>query len=91
MATHSSILAWEVSWTGEPGGLQSMGLQRAGHNIATKPQPQQWPLGLFFLFFFFYEITKLIRLFNHPFLPIGITAFLSFTCVIFFFYSFFLN
>ena len=27
MATHSSILAWEISWTGEPGGLQSMGLQ----------------------------------------------------------------
>ena len=27
MATHSSILAWEVSWTEEPGGLQSMGLQ----------------------------------------------------------------
>ena len=32
MATHSSILAWEVSWTEEPGGLQSMGLQRIGHD-----------------------------------------------------------
>ena len=32
MATHSSILAWRMSWTEEPGGLQSMGLQRAGHN-----------------------------------------------------------
>ena len=32
MATHSSILAWEISWTGEPGGLQSMGLQRIGYN-----------------------------------------------------------
>ena len=31
MATHSSILAWEIPWTEEPGGLQSMGLQRAGH------------------------------------------------------------
>ena len=31
MATHSSILAWKISWTEEPGGLQSMGLQRAGH------------------------------------------------------------
>ena len=30
MATHSSILAWEISWTEEPGGLQSMGLQRVG-------------------------------------------------------------
>ena len=28
MATHSSILAWKISWTEEPGGLQSMGLQR---------------------------------------------------------------
>ena len=28
MATHSSILAWEIAWTEEPGGLQSMGLQR---------------------------------------------------------------
>ena len=32
MATHSSILAWEIPWTEEPGGLQSMGLQRVGHN-----------------------------------------------------------
>ena len=28
MATHSSILAWKIPWTEEPGGLQSMGLQR---------------------------------------------------------------
>ena len=32
MATHSSILAWRFMWTEEPGGLQSMGLQRVGHN-----------------------------------------------------------
>ena len=32
MATHSSIVAWKVSWTEEPSGLQSMGLQRAGHD-----------------------------------------------------------
>ena len=32
MATHSSILAWRVPWTEEPGGLQSMGLQRVGHD-----------------------------------------------------------
>ena len=30
MATHSSILAWKISWTEEPGGLQSMGSQRVG-------------------------------------------------------------
>ena len=32
MATHSSILAWEVPWIEEPGGLQSTGLQRVGHD-----------------------------------------------------------
>ena len=32
MATHSSILAWRIPWTEEPGGLQSMGLQRVQHN-----------------------------------------------------------
>ena len=32
MATHSSILAWEIPCTEEPGGLQSMGLQRVGHD-----------------------------------------------------------
>ena len=31
MATHASILAWAIPWTGEPGGLQSIGLPRAGH------------------------------------------------------------
>ena len=35
MATHSNILAWRVSWTEEPDGLLSMGLQRAGHNWVT--------------------------------------------------------
>ena len=32
MATHSSILAWRIPWTEEPGGLQSVGSQRVGHN-----------------------------------------------------------
>ena len=32
MATHPSILAWRIPWTEEPGGLQSMGPQRVGHN-----------------------------------------------------------
>ena len=32
MATHSSILAWRIPWMEEPGRLQSMGLQRVGHN-----------------------------------------------------------
>ena len=36
MATHSNIIAWEIPWTEEPGGLPSMGSQRVGHNLATK-------------------------------------------------------
>ena len=33
MATRSSILAWKIPWTEEPGGLQLVGLQRVGHNL----------------------------------------------------------
>ena len=32
MTTHSSILAWRITWTEEPGGLQSMGSQKVGYN-----------------------------------------------------------
>ena len=35
MAPHSSILAWKIPWTEEPGGLQSMGSLRVGHDSAT--------------------------------------------------------
>ena len=38
MATLSSVIAWEIPWTEEPGGLQSLGLQRVGHDLATKQQ-----------------------------------------------------
>ena len=38
VATHSSILAWEISWTEEPGVLLSMGLQRFGNDLATEKQ-----------------------------------------------------
>ena len=41
MATYSSILAWRISWTEEPGGLESMGLQRVGHDWATKHEHEQ--------------------------------------------------
>ena len=36
MAIHSSIFAWKSPWTEEPGGLQSIGLQRVGHNLMSK-------------------------------------------------------
>ena len=36
MATHASILAWEIPWTEKPGRLQSMGQQGVGYNLATE-------------------------------------------------------
>ena len=36
MATHSSIPAWEITWTEEPGGLQSLGSQRVRHDLVSK-------------------------------------------------------
>ena len=41
MAAHFSILAWEIPWTEEPGGLKSKGSQRVKHNLKTKP-PYNW-------------------------------------------------
>ena len=38
MATHASVLAWEIPWTEEPGGMQSTGSQRFGHDRMTKQQ-----------------------------------------------------
>ena len=38
MATHYTILTWEIPWTEEPGGLESIGLQRVGHGLQTKQQ-----------------------------------------------------
>ena len=39
MATHFSILAWEIPWMEEPGGLQSMGVtKRVGHDLETNQQ-----------------------------------------------------
>ena len=44
MATHSSVLAWRIPGTGEPGGLPSLGSHRVGHDWATERQQQQQPL-----------------------------------------------
>ena len=57
MATHSSVLAWRIPGTGEPGGLPSMGSHRVGHNWSDlaaaaaaetrwTPQPSEWWKGL---------------------------------------------
>ena len=44
MATHSIILAWEILWTEEPGGLQSMGHKRVGYDLATIGEGNGTPL-----------------------------------------------
>ena len=50
MATHSSVLAWRIPCTEEPGGLQSMGLQRVGRDRATKHSTVQQRHGLLSFF-----------------------------------------
>ena len=40
MAAHSSILAWEIPWTEEPSGLESMGSQRVRNDLVTKQEQQ---------------------------------------------------
>ena len=52
METHSIILAWKIPWTEEPGGLQSMGLQRVEHDLATKQQQTLHVLSLLCYYFF---------------------------------------
>ena len=52
IATHSSILAWEIPWTEEPGGLQSMGLQSQTQLSNNKSCS---PLGYFIFFFRLYN------------------------------------
>ena len=51
MATHSSILAWAIPGTEELGGLQSMGSQRAGHDLATTQQHSCFTLLCEFLLY----------------------------------------
>ena len=47
LSTHFSILAWRIPWTGEPGGLQSMGLPRVGHNWVTKKKQLKMEIQFF--------------------------------------------
>ena len=68
MATHSSILPWKSPWTEEPGGLQSTGSKRVGHNWATK-HTRSWFIGLpsKFVKIFPWDVTeKPDELFGHP-------------------------
>ena len=54
--THPSILAWRIPRAEKPGGLQSMGLQRAGHNGATNTFTFLWEHQIYFVSLFFKNI-----------------------------------
>ena len=49
MATHSCILAWEIPWTEEPGGLQFTGLQRVGNTLVSKQKQKDDKAAALFL------------------------------------------
>ena len=61
MVTHSSILAWKLSWTEEPGRLQSTGLQRVGHDcVCTHTHTHIYLLSIYHLFVFlsvYYQVS----------------------------------
>ena len=74
MATHSSILAWKISWTQEPGGLQSMGLERVGQDWVTNTYIVYSDFFSFFLLIIFFALKATIFskrvLFNYLFLAV---------------------
>ena len=58
MATHFSILAWTIPRTEEPGGIQSMGSQRVGHDSGTNTHTLLFTFYLFnFMFWFMFILT----------------------------------
>ena len=46
MATHSSVRAWEIPWTEEPGGYSLSGHKRVRHDLANKPPPLWWMVAV---------------------------------------------
>ena len=64
MATHSSILVWESSWTEEPGGLQFMGSQRVGHDWATKHTHVLFKIINKFMYLFLAESSLSCRMWD---------------------------
>ena len=80
MATHSSVLAWRVPWAEEPGGLQSMGSQRAGHEWVANT----FTFSLFVCFVHIELLSSLLMLSSAVFrLPLN----MFFTSAIVFSYS----
>ena len=69
MATHFSILSWKISWTEEPGGLQSMGLKRVGLNWAHTTTMQHLITTMSLRI-----SLKFLGLFSHGLLPINLIS-----------------
>ena len=66
MATRSSILAWEISWTEEPGGLQFLELQRVGHDLVTERSEQSSDSIAKLTLLYIKARTKAIHILNNP-------------------------
>ena len=58
MTTHSSILAWEIQWTEESGGLQPMESPRVGHGLVTKRQQYLPPRFILLVNHFLYTVSQ---------------------------------
>ena len=90
MATHSSILAWRIQWTEEPGGLQSMGSQRVGHDsgqhsmrYVDRNQTRVLLKSVVFLRDGTKKTLNLLQLKNHSsFQSLGVSA-MGFACFLF--------
>ena len=68
MATHSSFLAWEIPWTEEPGGLQSMGHKRVRRDLATKQQQQQKDPAVLSVRYSFFPVNNKYKFLLEPYI-----------------------
>ena len=64
MATYSSILAWEISWTEEPGGMQSVGSQRVRYDLVNKQQ-QQISYNTIHIYFYWFRMNLTILSYDY--------------------------
>ena len=81
MATHSSILSWEIPLTMESGGLQFMGSQRFGHELATEPKNMRWIVLINLMGGSFYSVYHIILLYTLNMLQFYLPEVLQFSSV----------
>ena len=80
-ATHSSILSWEIPWTKESGGLQFMGSQRFGHELATEQKYMRWGVLINSMGGSFYSVYHIILLYTINILQFYLPVVLQFSSV----------